>query len=79
MILSSSSLLAHARTQKMHFAVFLQCFTNSYNKNKKWQLSRHIEIDSTWRDDCNFSNGSTSAAGDCHQNGDHRGGQLLSC
>jgi hypothetical protein len=79
MILSSSSSLAHACTQKMRFAVFLQRFTNSNNKNKKWQSSSRVEIDSMWRDDRHFLIGSTSAAGDCHQNGEHQGGQLLSC
>jgi hypothetical protein len=74
MILSSSLLLAHARTQIMRFAVFWGRFTNSYNKNKKWQASRHVEIDSTWRDDRHFLIGSTSVAGDCHQNGNYRGG-----
>jgi hypothetical protein len=63
----------------MRFAVFLHRFTNSYNKNKKWQLSCHVEIDSTWRDNRHFLIGSTSAAGDCHQNSNHWGGQLLSC
>jgi hypothetical protein len=48
---------------------------NPYSKHKNWQLSRHIEIDSTWSDDCHFLIGSTSAAGDCPQNGEHQGGQ----
>jgi hypothetical protein len=50
-----------------------------YNKNKKWRLSRHVEIDSTWCDDRHFLIGSTSVAGDRHQNGKHWGGQLSSC
>jgi hypothetical protein len=40
---------------------------NPYNKNKKWQLSCYVEIDSTWRGDCHFLIGSTSTAGDCHK------------
>jgi hypothetical protein len=64
MILSSSLSLARTRTQIMRFAVFLQCFTNSYNKNKKWQSSGQVEIDSTCPDDCQILIGSPSAAGD---------------
>jgi hypothetical protein len=51
----------------------------SYHKNKKWLLSLHVESDSIWREDCHFSIGSTSPAGDHYQNGNHQGGRLSSC
>ncbi len=66
----------YKNTMQMH--VFFKP-GDPYNKNKKWRSSRHVEINSTWHDDRHFLIGSTSAAGDCHQNGKHRGGQLSSC
>ena len=50
-----------------------------FKKNKKRRSSPHVEIESTCGDDRQFLIRSPSAAGDRHQNGEHRGGRLSSC
>jgi hypothetical protein len=59
-------------------------FSRQNKKLKDQQMSRRQisfsgTLYSTRCDNCHFLIGTTSAAGDCHQNCNHRGGRLSSC
>jgi hypothetical protein len=46
---------------------------NQWQKSNKWQLSRHVESDSTWCDDRQILIGPFPAAADQSENSNHGG------
>jgi hypothetical protein len=72
MIFSSLSSLACANAYRIFFCE--QHSENQWQKSNKWQLSRHVESDSTWCDNRQILIGPFPAAAGQSENNNHGGG-----